>query len=430
MLAGLDSRFRLFLLASLIFALGNSRDMFLIVPAKQQGLSTAAVVLAYVLYNSAMVFPVHRPPPNRYRTLGAPYALPALGDRLMEHFHAPRRLFYMCSLAGASGIAVSRATPRGQYHDRQIRRLTVKTRNDAFVASSIRLHRRTLLGSIGALLGSALLAACGESIGAQETASPPRPPTASGGNTGAPQSPAPPPITYPNGVTVSTSVNIPSNGPLSSLVAATPMPPSPPVNGLKTITNADTGTTVNLLTGTQVILALDGDHDWTVTVADQTVLTPAPGALPPGAQGIYAASQPGQTTLTAVGEPLCRKAQPPCSAPTVLFRVAIAVASPLGTIPTVRTITLAENGQTISLPAGTSLLLALDSGLDWQVQIADLSIVSPYPNAAVPPASQGIFTASHQGQTTLTAIGNPKCDNATPRCLAPSRQFSLRIVVT
>lgn len=50
-LAGLDPRFRLFLLASLIFALGNSSDVFLILRAKQLGLSTTAVVLAYVLYN-------------------------------------------------------------------------------------------------------------------------------------------------------------------------------------------------------------------------------------------------------------------------------------------------------------------------------------------------------------------------------------------
>jgi len=50
-LAGFDPRFRLFLLASFIFALGNSSDVFLILRAKQLGLSTTAVVLAYVLYN-------------------------------------------------------------------------------------------------------------------------------------------------------------------------------------------------------------------------------------------------------------------------------------------------------------------------------------------------------------------------------------------
>jgi MFS family permease len=50
-LRGLDRRLRLFLLVSLIFALGNSSDVFLILRAKDLGLSTTAVVLAYVVYN-------------------------------------------------------------------------------------------------------------------------------------------------------------------------------------------------------------------------------------------------------------------------------------------------------------------------------------------------------------------------------------------
>lgn len=48
---GLDRRLQLFLLASLVFSLGNSSDAFLILRAKNLGLSTTAVVLAYVVYN-------------------------------------------------------------------------------------------------------------------------------------------------------------------------------------------------------------------------------------------------------------------------------------------------------------------------------------------------------------------------------------------
>lgn len=47
----LDRRLQLFLLASLLFALGNSSDVFLILRAKELGLSTTSVVLAYALYN-------------------------------------------------------------------------------------------------------------------------------------------------------------------------------------------------------------------------------------------------------------------------------------------------------------------------------------------------------------------------------------------
>ena len=166
--------------------------------------------------------------------------------------------------------------------------------------------RRSLLGGIGALLGDALLVACGGSTGAQ-------PPT--------------PPPPSPGGPIVSTSVNVPSSGSLSSLVPATPAPAaSPPAGTMPTITNAENGTTVNLAVGTRAVLALDSSHDWAATVEDPTVLMLVVGAAPSGAQGVYVASKPGQTALTAVGEPLCRKAQPPCGAPTVQFRVRIVVA--------------------------------------------------------------------------------------------------------
>jgi len=48
---GLDPDFKVFLLISLIFALGNSSDAFLILRAQNLGLSTTLVILAYVLFN-------------------------------------------------------------------------------------------------------------------------------------------------------------------------------------------------------------------------------------------------------------------------------------------------------------------------------------------------------------------------------------------
>lgn len=47
----LDSSFKIFLLISFIFALGNSSDAFLILRAQNLGLSLTLVVLAYVLFN-------------------------------------------------------------------------------------------------------------------------------------------------------------------------------------------------------------------------------------------------------------------------------------------------------------------------------------------------------------------------------------------
>lgn len=52
-LSGADITFWLFLSVSVLFALGNSSDTFLILRAKDLGLSLTAVILAYVLYNVA-----------------------------------------------------------------------------------------------------------------------------------------------------------------------------------------------------------------------------------------------------------------------------------------------------------------------------------------------------------------------------------------
>jgi len=51
-LSQFDHRFKLFLLASAIFALGNSSDAFLILRAKDLGLSAFAAVFAYVIFNT------------------------------------------------------------------------------------------------------------------------------------------------------------------------------------------------------------------------------------------------------------------------------------------------------------------------------------------------------------------------------------------
>jgi MFS family permease len=47
----LDTRLKIFLLISFLFSVGNSSDAFLLLQAKNLGLTTTLVVLAYVLYN-------------------------------------------------------------------------------------------------------------------------------------------------------------------------------------------------------------------------------------------------------------------------------------------------------------------------------------------------------------------------------------------
>ena len=111
--------------------------------------------------------------------------------------------------------------------------------------------------------------------------------------------------------------------PLSTLAAASPTPSSgtPGV-----VTFGDQGRTIPLHVGQTFVLQLDQLHTWDIQIADQRVLGQVSDRHEgPGAQGVYQALAPGQTTLEAQGEPICRTARPPCMLPTIVFSVTIVV---------------------------------------------------------------------------------------------------------
>jgi hypothetical protein len=92
------------------------------------------------------------------------------------------------------------------------------------------------------------------------------------------------------------------------------------------VTRADAGATISVARGASVLVKLGTDFDWTVTVSDPLVLGRVPGVtLVLGAQGLYTALATGQATISAVGDPPCRKSTPPCGAPSLLVSVIIAV---------------------------------------------------------------------------------------------------------
>lgn len=98
------------------------------------------------------------------------------------------------------------------------------------------------------------------------------------------------------------------------------------ITGPSTITLGDNGKTINLHVGDQIILSLGTGYDWTVKVADPSIVgrvTKDTNAQ--GGQGAYQATKAGTTTLTATGDPPCRKVQPPCGLPSRTFKVQIVV---------------------------------------------------------------------------------------------------------
>ncbi len=95
----------------------------------------------------------------------------------------------------------------------------------------------------------------------------------------------------------------------------------------RVITLDDNGKTITLQVNETFLLKLGEEYDWNITIDDQAVLSRKVNVLViRGAQGIYEAHKPGRTTLSAIGDPPCRRATPPCAAPSRLFRLYIVVA--------------------------------------------------------------------------------------------------------
>jgi hypothetical protein len=105
------------------------------------------------------------------------------------------------------------------------------------------------------------------------------------------------------------------------------------------------------------------------------------------------------------------------------------IATPTAGESASQTVTLDNNGQTITLSVGERFLLKLGEEYDWTVTVADPSIVSRVVNITVVRGAQGVYEAHKPGSTTLTASGDPVCRQAQPPCGMPSILFEITMVV-
>ncbi len=96
--------------------------------------------------------------------------------------------------------------------------------------------------------------------------------------------------------------------------------------GGQTITMDDVGRILKLRKGENFSVYLGSEYDWQVEsqpdylISQNVKITPAPGE-----QGIFVARQWGEGKLIAIGEPACRKAQPPCERPNIMFQISVVV---------------------------------------------------------------------------------------------------------
>jgi len=87
---------------------------------------------------------------------------------------------------------------------------------------------------------------------------------------------------------------------------------------------ADTGTTKNVVVGSELRLVLPGDLDWTLESTNTSALALKSSQL--GNLGgssvriwLFNVKQPGDYVIRATGDAPCRKSAPPCATPSLHY---------------------------------------------------------------------------------------------------------------
>jgi hypothetical protein len=95
-----------------------------------------------------------------------------------------------------------------------------------------------------------------------------------------------------------------------------------------------------------------------------------------------------------------------------------------------RTVTLAQEGETIPLQVGDHLFVYLGSDLEWTLQGFDTTVLRIVPGVGtLIRGAQVLLEAEHAGQTKLSLIGDAACRKSQPPCMIPTRLFQVTVVV-
>jgi hypothetical protein len=184
------------------------------------------------------------------------------------------------------------------------------------------------------------------------------------------------------------------------------------------LTSADNGANISAAIGDSITLKLDPSLSWEVSLDNPAIVFRPPLALIAGVQAVYEIVAPGQATISATGlPPACRNANPPCSAPAVLWSAKVTVAG------TLHSLTQSDNGSTINVAAGDYLRLDVAPLQPQDAQSSDTTVLAP---VAIDLYHQPLFRAVGPGRATLSATLNPACY---PACKIASLAFSATVMV-
>lgn len=120
--------------------------------------------------------------------------------------------------------------------------------------------------------------------------------------------------------------------------------------------------------------------------------------------------------------------QPASSVPSLPVTAPTKSISPSTSAHQQGTVTMADNNSTLHYNVGDSFLLKLGDYV-WDISMSNPSIISRIKNVAVIRGAQGIYAVNNAGQTDLTAVGRPMC-NQGEMCSHLEILFKVKIVVS
>lgn len=173
-----------------------------------------------------------------------------------------------------------------------------------------------------------------------------------------------------------------------------------------TLTEADNGAMLTVPVGDTIELRLDPSLNWQLSLSSIGVLTRPPLALVQGVQGLWIASTPGQTVISATGSAQCN---PGSACPQFIqaWKATVTVTAAGAGGSSGATATYAAGWNLVGAPASTAYPVALYQWDPGQAQYMQLA-------AGMPAKAGAGYWAYFSGQTSVALSGSGSASLSLP----------------
>jgi len=200
------------------------------------------------------------------------------------------------------------------------------------------------------------------------------------------------------------------------------------------VTDADAGRTVTLLVGQTLAVSLPASYR--PATATGSGLSPllSSGGFPTGQPftALYRAVAPGSIDLSSQTDYACLHATPPCALPIALWVVHVQVVDVSNGGGQTVTVTTADNGRTLSLGVGDTLVVNLPSQYTPPPSNTGGVLVQRDVSGGYPTNQPLVvrYLAAAPGQADVTTYTDQPCNHDPTPCPGPIMRWTIHVTVT